>query len=217
MPTERKLALGLLVSLGINLFLAGVLGGQFGRDDRRPRAVPSLEKREHAHKSEREKKPKSGKLAQQGSHKTDPHRGAPGRAEHHGRAGHLPADGPSDLVLLRQMIQIMGGPTDPRIARLREERRSEIRRIRAEMQAAHKRVRDALTSEKSDEAELQEALKNLRKTAFEAQARAQEGILTLARLMTAEERARLRNLPRGKGGEPKGPKELLGPEELPAP
>lgn len=204
MLTERKLALGLLVSLGINLFLAGVLGGQLGRDHKRSLSTPSAERREHDPKSEREKKPKFDRLAQQGARRADPHRGSPERP-HHGRAGHPPADGPSDLALLRQMIQIMGGPKDPRIARLREERHTEIRRIRSEMQAAHKRVREALTSEKPNEAELQEALKNLRKTAFESQARAQEGIVTLARLMTVEERARLRALPGGKIGESKGP------------
>src|SRR5690606_15015283 len=114
--------------------------------------------------------------------------------------------GPRDLALLRQMIRVMGGPKDPRIARLREERKDEIAKIRSEMSAAHKRVHEALTVENPDDEELREALKNLRKAACEAQTRAQEGILTLASLMTEDERARLR-----KHGSRQRPRKLEAP------
>lgn len=204
MQTERKLALGLLVSLSINIFLAGVLGGQLGRDDDRPTAGKLVERREHFPKSERENNEKSSNVARHNAHVAGPRHGNQDRTRPK-RGGFPSVEGPSDLVLLRQMIQIMGGPKDPRIVHLREQQREDLRRVRSEMQAAHKRVRDALTSEKADEDELRESLKHLRKTAFESQARAQEGILTLARLMTPEERARLRDLPAGKDGEPHGP------------
>jgi uncharacterized membrane protein len=92
------------------------------------------------------------------------------------------------------MSRIMGGPKDPRISQLRDERRDEIQRIRSEMQRAHRRVHEALTADEPSDKELHDALKNLRKTAFESQARAQEGILTLAKLMTPDERAQLRRL-----------------------
>src|SRR5690606_6973124 len=91
----------------------------------------------------------------------------------------------------RHMVRIMGGPADPRLKQLREKRKSDMIEMRREVHAAHERVRAALSTEDANEKELAEALKHLRKTTFEAQARAQEGILLLASLMTPEERKRL--------------------------
>ena len=100
----------------------------------------------------------------------------------------------ADLILFRQMVRIMGGPADPRLTQLRERRKNDLLEMRREVHAAHERVRAALSTEDANERELAEALKHLRKTTFEAQARAQEGIILLASLMTPEERKQLRDI-----------------------
>lgn len=218
MLAERKLALFLFVSLGLNIFLGSVLGGTLLREHRQPADSASHETRVEVTPSRNplEKSKFPFKNEQQADHTRQdrPHkRNADGR---HRRPGESPnAEGPSDLLLFRQMIRIMGGPKDPRISELREARRDEVRRIRTEMHAAHQRVHEALTADKPNETDLHDALKNLRKTAFESQARAQEGILTLAKLMTPKEREKLRELRLGDTlGEGRGEKEReLGPRE----
>lgn len=181
MPVERKLTLFLIASLALNIFLGGVLGGKLLSEREQTVPIAALGKNDET----------PGRVRQPHLDRDKPpHRkGADAR-----RRGRPDSEGPSDLLLLRQMIRIMGGPKDERISKLHEERRDEIHRVRSDMQAAHRRVHEALTAEELNKAELDEALKNLRKTAFESQARAQEGILTLARLMTPEERAKLRKL-----------------------
>lgn len=217
MLAQRKLALFLLASLGLNIFLAGILGGQLLSGNAHRAEVRSrIAKHERLGKTDKGKSSTRDRAAPPDDRKRPPHRDAVS-GHHHGSAGPYQVEGPSDLFLLRQMIQIMGGPKDRRILRLREERKDEIHRIRAEMQGAHKRVHEALTSEKSNDAELQDALKNLRKTAFESQARAQEGILTLAKLMTPEERAELRKLPLEKLRGRKGPEGHPSPNERATP
>lgn len=197
MIAERKLALLLFVSLGLNIFLGSVLGGKLLGVREQATAPASNETRLEAAPSERFVERNKFRLKnapqEDRDHHSRPHkRKADG--SHRGPGETPPSGGPSDLLLFRQMIQIMGGPKDPRISRLREERRDEVRRIRTDMHAAHKRVHEALTADEPNEQDLHDALKNLRKTAFESQARAQEGILTLARLMTPKERAKLREL-----------------------
>ncbi len=187
MPKDRKLALLLFVSLGINLFLGGLVGGR----------LLGQESHQHAHvEADHPHQPPKGSKGIEKSAKEHPgaHQNRMLKGEGHPRRDRPehPAGGPGDLALLRDMIRIMGGPADPRISELRTERREVIRQVRTDMKAAHDRMRAALTAEPHDEDELRDALKNLRKTAFESQARAQEGILTLSRRMTKEERQKLR-------------------------
>ncbi len=192
MTRTKTMTLVAFASLGLNVFFGGILVGKMLR----PEAPGAATTETSVRPGNAAPGPKDMEMG-----KTPPSdREHANHERHASRAQHPPrgergerGDGPSDLALLRRMVRIMGGPKDPRIARLREERKDEIQRIRTEMAAAHRRVHEALTSEKPDDMELREALKNLRKTAFEAQARAQEGILTLAALMTEEERARLRS------------------------
>ena len=80
------------------------------------------------------------------------------------------------------------------VKELRDKKKDDIVAIRSEMKAAHDRVYQALTAETPDNAELGESLKALRKKTFEAQARAQEGIVQLHSLMTPKERASLRDI-----------------------
>lgn len=189
MTTTRNLAIVAFTSIGLNVFLGGVLAGKMMRADE-PGIHEEMRARHEASRSEHDAPDRR---------RSDLH-------SHHRGAKSAREAGPTDLALLRQMIRVMGGPKDPRIARLREERKDEIAKIRSEMSSAHKRVHDALTAKTRDDNELREALKNLRKTAFEAQARAQEGILTLADLMTEEERSRLRDHgSRQRPGKPKAP------------
>lgn len=209
MLDERKLSLLLFASLGLNIFLGGVLGGKLLSERQESASTTTSPSQVRSNSPQKRKEggtPKLGKLRHSHQDRTKSHRPQDLDAHRRGGPRDHKAEGPSDLFLLRQMIRIMGGPKDPRISNLHEERRDEIHRIRSEMQAAHRRVHEALTAEEPDEQELQASLKNLRKTAFESQARAQEGILTLAKLMTPEERAKLRALRIGKKpGNPRRP------------
>jgi uncharacterized membrane protein len=166
MPQPKMLAILLFGSLGLNLFLGGALGSHWMSNKKSADAL-----RKAPSRMERPRIP--------------PHPAARPRGPEGMSAS-------ADLALLRQMVGIMGGPSDPRLKQLLEKRKGEISEMRREVHAAHERVRMALSAEDANDKELADALKNLRKTTFEAQARAQEGILLLASLMTPEERKLLR-------------------------
>jgi len=176
MPQPKILALLLFGSLGLNLFLGGALGSQW----------ISSKKSQTTHE---------GTLSSESEIRQTPNQMIRPRMGAHPGA-RARADGMSasaDLALLRQMVGVMGGPNDPRLRQLREKQKGAMSEMRREVHAAHERVRAAL-SEEANEKELSEALKHLRKTTFEAQARAQEGIVLLSNLMTPEERKRLRGM-----------------------
>src|SRR5690606_32570455 len=118
--------------------------------------------------------------------------------------------GPDDLIMLRKMVRVMGGPTDPRVKKLREGSRQEMQNMRREMVEARKAVEDALAQEPFDEAALKAAMDSVREAALRAQERAQAGVVTLATVMTAEERKALRM---GSGPRERGPQRGAPPDD----
>jgi uncharacterized membrane protein len=173
MLEHKKLSLVLLGSLAVNIFLGGLVVGKWVQD--------RGHHNHHAAASPHEGK--DSRLAHGPKSAPEPHhdrvrlgkpkerdKGPPPR-----RGGGTGDEGSSDLVLLKHMIRVMGGPSDPRIQDIRNKNRERMEGTRAEMKRSHEAVRLALSAEKFDEAALRDALKNLRDMRFTAQERAQEG------------------------------------------
>lgn len=201
----KHVSLLLFASLGINLFLGGMwVGTLFDAGKGHPHgdhphhAVPPHEKALPTKLVEAPQDQKRGPFSDRDDRTPTQRRDGRRGGEPGKRGG---AEGPDDLVLLRRMVQIMGGPNDARVQKLREASREDIREIRREMRAAHQRVEQALSAEPLDEEALRAALTELSEKGTLARTRAQTGIVKLATLMTPEERKKLREKapPRNRG------------------
>jgi uncharacterized membrane protein len=185
----KHLSLILFASLGINIFLGGMWVGTLFDS-----------KKDHHHKGHEHRalKPPGGSRPhgpfseRNGDAPRNRHEGM-----HEKRRGDEPGprnggEGPDDLVLLRHMVRIMGGPDDPRVVKLKEASREDIRTTRQAIRAAHQKVHETLAAEPFDEKALRAALTELSDKSTLARSRAQTGIVELAALMTPEERKKLR-------------------------
>lgn len=183
--TGKHLALALFVSLGVNLFLGGLLVGSM--DDRDEHHHPGHHPPESIRPGDRLGPPNV---------RARPGPPTPGREGRPGDRGprRRGDGGPDDLVLLRSMVRVMGGPSDPRVRKVRESSRDDIREMRQSMRAAREKVETAFAKEPFDDAALAAAMEEVRQRGTEAQKRAQDSVLELAAVMTDEERKKLRQL-----------------------
>jgi uncharacterized membrane protein len=99
--------------------------------------------------------------------------------------------GPAEAQLLRDVVQVLGGPRDARALAALTQGRERMKAHRQRMEQAQHGVRRALAAEPYDEAELTAALAELREVAAAGQREAQETLVGLGRQLTAQERARL--------------------------
>lgn len=168
MTTRKTLAIGLLASLALNLFLAGVLTRSWSKG---------------AHCGE----------AHGPQHSPPEHRRNAGDPPGDRRRAEKDR-GPPDLELLRQMIRIMGRE-DPRVQQVLSESRQHMRRKRVDLSQARSQVLSALTANPYRPEALQSALADLKAQSQELQGQAQTHVVELAGKLTAEERHRLRSAP----------------------
>ncbi len=172
---QKHLALALFLSVGLNLFLLGSVVS---------RRMLHAEGPWHA------------------KHEQPPH-GPEGGAERKDRQHHGPRSArgldhklPSsagDLQLLRSIVRVMGGPSDPRLKSLGTENRETVRANRKQMRDAHDKVEKALLTEPYDEAALKDAFQKLRAATSNAQEQAQAAVVQLSSLLTNEERQKLKD------------------------
>ena len=168
---EKRLGIALLVSLVVNAFLLGTITTHFARGHR---PLP----------------------AQKRALRTPDVARPPGPLGAPGPAG-FPRErrnqrGPVETKLLRDVVQALGGPRDPRVeGALRRGREQRLTHGR-QMTEAQEAVRAALAAEPFDEERLRGRLAELRATAEAGQREAQEGLVVLARQLRPEERLRLR-------------------------
>lgn len=92
---------------------------------------------------------------------------------------------------LRELIDSLGGPRDPRVRQWREESRDDIRQFQQEMREARSSVQAALIQEPFNEKSLETALQKLHTVSQGAQAHSHTALLSLARQLSPEERAQL--------------------------
>lgn len=163
---EKRLTIALLASLVINAFLLGSIATHFVRRHRLPV--------EHHHSLR-------GPSGPPGFDGAGPARDRWGKR------------GPAEAKLLRDVVDALGGPRDPRVEsalrHAREQRMSHGRR----MVEAQDAVRAALAAEPYDEARLRSSLAELRTLAEAGQKEAQEGLVLLASQLRPEERQSLRS------------------------
>lgn len=143
---SKKWLYSLLASMGLNLFLLGVLTVHLMRPGK-------------------------------------PHPVHDGPA---GRAALEDAEGP---MMLRRMVRTLGGPQDPRVRELWQERRPELQRFRQEREQARQAVRAALAREPFEPEALSRALSVLNETNCSAQRRASTAVVELADKLSPEQRA----------------------------
>jgi uncharacterized membrane protein len=115
--------------------------------------------------------------------------GARGPALRRGERG--AGRGPAEAQLLRDVIQVLGGPSDARALATLAEGRERMASHRQRVEQAQLGVRRALAAEPYDEAQLTSALSQLREATATGQREAQETLVRLGRQLTAEERSRL--------------------------
>jgi uncharacterized membrane protein len=91
--------------------------------------------------------------------------------------------------MLRRMVRALGGPDDPRVRQLWQERRPELQRFRQEREQARQAVRAALVREPFEPQALTHALSVLNETNCAAQRRASTAVVELAEKLSPEQRA----------------------------
>src|SRR6187431_3235932 len=62
------------------------------------------------------------------------------------------ARGDNGPVLLREMVQVLGGPRDPRVQKLWGERRQDMKKFKGDMESSRQEVQSALSREPFDQA-----------------------------------------------------------------
>lgn len=168
MMTRKTLALALLASLAVNLFLAGVLTRTWsGHADR-------CSARGDQHSPDQHPRHKPSEMGDRPRAKRD--------------------RGPPDLELLRQMIHIMGRE-DPRVQQVLADSRKQMKASRKELAQARNQVLSALTADPYRSEALEGALLELRTHGQTLQEVAQNHVVALAEKLSTEERAQLRNSP----------------------
>lgn len=206
---HKKISIALAVSVGLNLFLAGVLVARAGRPGRPHDARPPIAAL-----------PAPGGPEARGPHAAPPRDDGPDarerrrgdRSERRGRefTGEERGPGPEAPQLLREMIRTLGGADDPRVQKVWGERRAEMEKFRESMTASRGKVQAALAAEPFDEKALDQALQDTDRLADDMQARSRASLVALAKTLTPEERQRLSTGP-GKGHRlehegPRGPR-----------
>lgn len=185
---SKKWAIALAISVGLNLFLAGLfVAGRYrhGFSGGPPHPVPSAES-------------------------AGPHAARPGFPEKNFDARRTNAN--EGQLFLRELIQALGGPQDPRVKKIWGTRQQDLFKYRESSQASREAVQSALTREPFDAEALRLALHDLQKTTDEAQARSAEAIVSLAGELTPEERRAL-----GEKRERRRPPEGREPRRVPPP
>jgi len=104
-------------------------------------------------------------------------------------------DRPAEARLLRDVVQVLGGPHDARVRATLDQERPRMMAHRGRMQRAQANVRIALGAEPFDAARLSAALSELAREAATRQEEAQRSLVRLGAQLTAAERSRLRSLP----------------------
>ena len=127
------------------------------------------------------------------------------RAVHH-RDGHRPRpafmhkeDGPrGDAVHpmgpIRELVRVMGGRRDPRVAAVLKQRRARMKQRGEQMRVSHDQLIAALTREPFSEPALEQVFEEFSREMSAAQRDVEQAILELARQLTPEEREKLRGL-----------------------
>jgi uncharacterized membrane protein len=165
---EKRLGIALLVSLVANAFLLGSIATHFAR-------------RHH--------------LQAQHHHALRARGGPPD----FGPPGHLRERwgkrGPAEAKLLRDVVDALGGPRDPRVEGVLAHGRGQRMAHQRRMTEAQDAVVAALAAEPYDETRLRSRLAELRSAAEVGQQEAQEGLVLLAGQLSPEERRTLRSGP----------------------
>lgn len=169
----KTLALALFVSAALNLFFLGLVGR---------RVMAHREHRDHARE----------RGAEFGAGKPAVSNGGPERPERPERPGHPLDEGSSERHLLRELVDVMGGPKDKRVQAAWSKNRARLRDSRREIREAKERVHLALTRDPFDRGELTSAMDDLRSRTSQAQEEAQQGVLALAAELSVSERAELK-------------------------
>jgi uncharacterized membrane protein len=165
MLTGKGARVAVVASLMLNAFLAGSMVTHFLRVHR---TGP------HAHPAPRG----TGTYRPPGPHGDRGDRGA--------------RRGPAEAQLLRDVVQVLGGPRDPRAIAVLAQGREGMSAHRQLMTEAQDDVRQALAAEPYDDVRLAAALAHLREVEERGQKHAQETLVRLGRQLTAQERSLLR-------------------------
>lgn len=164
---EKRLGIALLASLVVNAFLLGSIATHFARRHH-------LEAQHHHTLRARGGPPDFG-----------PSSGHP--RERWGKRG------PAEAKLLRDVVDALGGPRDPRVEGVLERSRGQRMAHQRRMEEAQDAVIAALAAEPYDETRLRTRLAELRSAAEVGQKEAQEGLVLLAGELRPEERRTLRS------------------------
>ena len=201
---SKKISIALALSVGINLFLAGVLVARAGRPgrphDARPPAAAPPAPRGHEGRG-----PRDDARREDGPDNRERRRAE--RSERRGRefGGEERGLGPEAPQLLREMIRTLGGADDPRVQKVWGERRADMEKFRETMTASRDKVQSALAAEPFDEKALDQALQDIDRQTDEMQTRSRASLVALAKTLTPEERRRLATA-RPRGPERDGPR-----------
>jgi len=167
MTPQKRIALALFASVGVNIFLLGFMSQE---------TPTALEPKADAARPGPEQAKRKGAEA----------KGARGK-----RAQRKPP-GSDALHMMRHMIQVMGGREDPRVKKIWTSSKGTMRTLRKELRASHDNVHETLTGETFDKEALQNALQELGEKSRAGQEFAQNQVVELAEMLTPEERKKLK-------------------------
>jgi hypothetical protein len=173
--SANKLFIPLLASVGINLFLAGIV------------AVPLLHRPRHSRESfstndELSKRPHERHGVRPGPRGGDAPPGMRGEG----------ADG-AEQRLLHELIALLGGPADPRVKPILEQSRSARRDQKATLMAARREAGLALTRVPFSEEDLAQKLTAITEAERSRKQAAHQAVIALGRLLTDQQRAQLQS------------------------
>ena len=98
------------------------------------------------------------------------------------------------MKMVRDLVQVMGGRHDPRVAETFKLRRPAMKMRSKEIRAAHQELTDTLTAASFSKSRLEAVLERLNAQTLSAQQDAQKAVVQLAEQLTPEERAKLKTL-----------------------
>ncbi len=192
MTRSKVTAIALFISLGVNVFLLGLFSSRLLAHPEHPHRAPALHRGDEHH-------PGPGHLSQPQSsqpQKAGQRDAAPPPPRPEQREADESDANPRDVRMLRQMIQIMGGRKDPRVREFWKNAKEDVRGTKQELRQARQLVQEKLIASPFVKEELEQALAALAKQTSASQSHAQTALVELASLLTDQERAQLRALPR---------------------
>jgi len=105
-----------------------------------------------------------------------------------------PGGAPRPMDMVKDLVRVMGGRDDPRVASIWRERRGHLHERTAELNAANQALTRALTAENYSEQAVRDVLLRLNTHTRSAQEHAQGAVIKLSAQLSPEERRQLKRL-----------------------